>query len=276
MSEVDKMLDAETTADCSVADAMPAGAECSKPMEKRADQNEEMPVWADAMMKRMDAMEARFGDKGNAAAEAPAVAADAPVMPADATEAEHNAGERAAGAAEEKDRIEREDAKAYADTAAAMQRTMQAKIAALEAQITKAVKPLSYEERNALSAARSYADAVYQRFGQHAPEPLAGENPIAYRKRLANGMQKHSPKFSKANLTPLDGEVFSTIESQIFADAVEASRNVSAHSPDVLMPIQTVENGLHFTRYAGRPSAWMAPFMAKPMGIKFNTNNRAS
>jgi hypothetical protein len=47
---------------------------------------------------------------------------------------------------------------------------------------------------------------------------------IAYRKRLARGLQRHSKDFEKVDLHEVNGSAFDAIEAKIYADAVVAAR----------------------------------------------------
>ena len=154
----------------------------------------------------------------------------------------------------------------YPDIAA-----LEARFAALEAQLARATKPLSYEDKNALGAARAHADSVYQRFGEHAPEPLPGENPISYRKRLATGMQRHSPRLRGENLAAVPAGVLGIVEASIYAEAIEASKAAAALPSAPLIPIKSIENGLHVTRYHGPAGGWMEPFKDVGRAIRFRT-----
>ena len=74
-----------------------------KDAKRRDGQDEEIPAWADAIMKRLDAMDRR--DRKDADERRPLEAADRKDRK-DGDEKEHNAGERAAGAEEEKRKLE--------------------------------------------------------------------------------------------------------------------------------------------------------------------------
>ena len=74
-----------------------------KDAKRRDGQDEEIPAWADAIMKRLDAMDRR--DRKDADERRPLEAADRKDRK-DGDEKEHNAGERAEGAEEEKRKLE--------------------------------------------------------------------------------------------------------------------------------------------------------------------------
>jgi hypothetical protein len=147
---------------------------------------------------------------------------------------------------------------------------LRSQIAQLDVAVQKATKPLTYEEKSQISLARTRADSAFAHHGTRPPDPLPGEQPGQYRARLLATMQQFSPKLKNANIRPdYEPQIFEHLESQIYADAVSAAGGKAA-AEGALIPVQTVENGLHFTRYAGRPSSWMAPFMLQPMIIRFN------
>lgn len=169
-------------------------------------------------------------------------------------------------AEEEREERARKDAQMHVEN-----QTMKAKIAEMEARLDKVYREPTYEERNALSAARSRADSVYQMVtGRPASEPMPGENAIAYRKRLADGLRKFSAKFKEERVDSLSGAAFDIVESQIYADAQEASKSPDILGPGQLRAITRMDRGREITEYQGDPQATWAPFMGFGQTVKLN------
>ena len=81
----------------------------------------------------------------------------------------------------------------------------------------------SLRHRGHLAKAQARADEISSIFGERAPAPLSGERLFAYRRRLLDRFQHHSPEFKEINLaTVRDRQVFAGIEQRIYADAAKA------------------------------------------------------
>lgn len=227
---------------------------------EETDMNEEMPAWADALMKRMDAMEKSKEDEAKKADEEEAKADE-----------EENKEEKAdESKLEEGGKKEEEREMEYAD-AARKNEEMRAQIDELNRRIEAMTKPLSNDDRDALSAAQKRADGVFRMFGDSASAPLAGETPVAYRKRLAAKLQKHSKAFKDAQLSGLEGAAFDAVEGIIYADAMTAARSPVAENSGRLIPITSMDSaGRTITRYEGDIGATFQPFMAQGAVVKIN------
>lgn len=261
--------------------------------DRRDGQDEEIPSWADKFMdaigKRLDAMERR-----------PMEAADRKDRK-DGDEKEREAGERAAAMEEEKrkledrkdrrdeseekrerdekdDRKDRKDRKDEGDTdedtdredrarrdaqILSDNRRTSAKIAELESKLSAVYKEPSMEDRNALAETRARADGIYQALtGQTASSPMPGENPISYRKRIADGLRKYSDRMKEVRVDALTGEAFNAIEDIIYADAQAAIRSDAVIPEGQLRKIVRMDRGREKTEYVGDPSVTWGPFSA--------------
>ena len=261
--------------------------------EDRKD-SEEMPVWAADMMAKMDAVSSRLDafEKAKADAAEPEKKAEEKAeakggakadaeeekkeekkdtkMDESIKEAEHKAGEELEAAKK------REDA-ARADASAQREnRELKAKLAALETQIGALYKEPSFEDRNALAEIRARADATYQAVtGRPASEPLPGEAPIAYRKRMADGLRKFSAKFKDQRVDALSGPSFDLVEGQIYADAQQAAKRPDILPAGQLRGITRNDSGHVVTEYIGDAEAAWAPFsQGSHMNIKFTRPER--
>ncbi|MBX8634781.1 MAG: hypothetical protein KHF84_09815, partial [Thermoplasmata archaeon] len=172
--------------------------------------------------------------------------------------------EKTAEAADRKDAEEKEKEKEKEDRArhdmqvSTENRQLKAQIAEMDKRLGKLYTEPSFEDRNAIAEARNRADSVYQALtGQPASQPLPGEPPLSYRKRLADGLRKFSDKFKNERLDSLSGTVYDEIESRIYADAQEAIRSPSIVAHGELRPITEDFMGHKRTRYVGDPrAAW--------------------
>ncbi|OYV50880.1 MAG: hypothetical protein B7X10_01045 [Burkholderiales bacterium 21-58-4] len=252
---------------------------------KDEGQGEEIPAWADAIMKRMDAME-RDRKDSEARKDEERRPLEADKARKDESEEEKERKERedkarkdeseeerrkheAEGghkANEERDRKEREERedRARKDAAvAATTRTQAAKIAELEARLNAVYVEPSIDDRNQIAETRNRADGLYQALtGQPASQAQPGESPIAYRKRMADGLRKYSERMKDVRLDSLAGEAFAVIEDHIYTDAHAAIRSDAIVPAGQLRAIKTMDRGRERTEYVGDSSVTWAPFMA--------------
>ncbi|KGC03343.1 NUDIX domain protein [Burkholderia multivorans] len=266
---------------------------------------EQVPAWADALMKRMDSVCSRMDaieNKGGDQIPAKPLEADSAATTAErdgAAELSHEhaaarelAEAERAGAAEqraeqradsaetpeekekrEKEEKERADSAARADSQrlARENEELRAQIKRMDGTLSTLVKPLSIEDRDALASAQMRADSVMQMFGQNATAPLHGESPIEYRKRLASKLAAHSPDMKGIKLDSLDGAAFKVVEDKIYADAQVAARNPASAPAGRLIPIVSRdEAGRQITRFTGDIDAWMQHFKAPGVVCKIN------
>lgn len=207
------------------------------------------------------------GLRGAEARDRPPIRADLRGHRSDESEREAKEHEAEGGRkANEELRKERE----RADAAMKENRALKAKIEEHDAMIRRIVTPLTNEERDELSQARSRADSVFHALGLDVSEPLHGEKPISYRKRLVNQLKKYSDSFKDENIDRLDGAVFSRIEHEVFADALKASNSTSITPAGTLRPREYTRGGLTFTEYSGDNLGWMAPFMSGGTSVRLN------
>ncbi|CAG9225869.1 NUDIX hydrolase [Burkholderia vietnamiensis] len=257
---------------------------------------EQIPAWADALIKRMDAIENKGGDRMPAApleadsAEGAAEregerevehehAAARELAEAErAGAAEHRDEERAdAAGCERMDSAESEEERADSAARADSQRLarenaeLRAQIKRMDGTLSTLTKPLSAEDRDALATAQMRADSVMQMFGQNATAPLHGESPIDYRRRLASKLASHSPDMKGVKLDALDGAAFKLVEDRIYADAQTAAMNPAAAPAGRLIPIVSRdEAGRQITRFTGDIASWMQHFTAPGVVCKLH------
>ena len=234
---------------------------------KRKDgQDEEIPAWADsakkldAIMSRLDALEKKDSR--------PVEAADKKDSDEDKKDAKDS--EESKKDAKRKDTegdtdadTDRED-RARKDAAQAITlRQQAAKIAEMEKRLNDVYSEPTIEDRNAIAEVRSRADSIYQALtGQTASAPIPGESPIAYRKRLVDGLRKFSDRMKDVRVDSLTGEAFAVVEDRIYTDALAATRSEAIVPAGTLRAITRNDNGHIRTDYIGDSAAWTAPFRA--------------
>ena len=123
-------------------------------------------------------------------------------------------------------------------------------------------RDVSDKEYRAMADAQAKADPVYQAFGDAAPRPLQGEDLLGYRRRLARGLKKHSPRWSNVNLSAVaDQAAFDNIEEGIYNDAMATARSPVDVPLGQLREITSSDRtGRQITEFAGEPISWMGNF----------------
>lgn len=129
-------------------------------------------------------------------------------------------------------------------------------------------------DRDLLAAAQARADSVYHMFGRSAPRPLQGEVLLDYRRRLAKGVQEHSPTWKDVHLPTLGAEAFDKVETQVYADAATSARNPADVPEDELREVTSSDaTGRRITEFVGRPGAWMRDFSAGRRRVRLIRNS---
>lgn len=120
------------------------------------------------------------------------------------------------------------------------------------------------------------ADGAYQAFGRRAMVPMSGENPLGYRRRLAKGLQDHSPEWKGIDLTAISSDVLALAEKKIYADAMVASRS-SVDVPDgIMIPVKrTTDSGHQVIEYRGKTTIFKAMSSNPLYATKFHTERGA-
>jgi hypothetical protein len=145
------------------------------------------------------------------------------------------------------------------------------RIADMDARMTRMLRPLSADDRDELARVQKRADSLAQMFGDSITPPLAGETPIEYRKRMAAKFQKYSDSTKGIKIEALDEKSFGVIEDRIFGDAQAAAASPSNVPEGKLFAIKSQDAaGRTITQYHGSPKAWLKPFMAKSVSLRFS------
>ncbi len=242
------------TGDSAMTDAPEREAEekerADKGRKDAAGRKDEMPAWAaDAfgrMMERMDAMDKRYDS----------IRSDAERRDAERRDAEEK----------EKMDAARKDAEAKAEEERVEKDRKDAEHKARLDAVEEAVKKVSAPERSDTEAAemadaQARCDAVAMAFGKSARPPMAGETPIAYRRRLAAEYKEHSPTWKGIDLSTLVDAALPIAEKQIYADAQAAARAPSGMPALTLREVRVPrQGGGYMSEWVGDPDGWMLPF----------------
>jgi 8-oxo-dGTP pyrophosphatase MutT (NUDIX family) len=129
--------------------------------------------------------------------------------------------------------------------------------------IKRAAAPIPEDEARALADEQVRADSVYAAHGATASRPVQGETLQAYRRRLAAGLQKHSPAWKGIDLGTLPPPALEIATAAIYADAAQAARNPVDVPEGTLREVVSIDStGRRITSFVGEPRAWMDQFGA--------------
>jgi hypothetical protein len=141
------------------------------------------------------------------------------------------------------------------------------KLAEMEAHIAelqRAAKPLSFEDRDAISKSYHRYDSLYASLMDVAPDALNGESPIAYRKRCANGLRRYTTSFKNYVFHDSQQDTdFALVERAIFDEAVAYAKNPPAETiSGIVREVHKINpiTRKHETHFIGDAKAVWAPF----------------
>lgn len=81
---------------------------------------------------------------------------------------------------------------------------------------------VSDEERNEIADTQCKADSVFASFGERAPQPMAGERAMPYRRRIMTRLQKYSTDYKEVDLHAI-------ADSQLLTIAEKKSMRMRRH-----------------------------------------------
>ena len=187
---------------------------------------------------------------------------------------------------EEMEADKRKDAGAATETVNAnveelkdAQRRHDADLKALQAEIAALKKQPTMDDANAIATAYHRYDSIYQMLGERVPQHMPGESPIAYRRRLADGLRKHTKTWKEHVLhDAVAGPAFDMIEQSIIDEALAEAKNPTRTDANAgrLIERTTVQNGKTRTEFYGDSSVAFAPFEAPVMSFKFKKPSKAA
>ena len=75
---------------------------------------------------------------------------------------------------------------------------------------------VSDEERNEIADTQCKADSVFASFGERAPQPMAGERAMPYRRRIMTRLQKYSTDYKEVDLHAIaDSQLLTIAEKNL-------------------------------------------------------------
>lgn len=225
----------------------------------------------DAFKKRMDAEENEEREEREREGEAKEVAAD---------KARHHRADKEKWRADRRKKRADDDAKRKDDDDAKKRAdSILASNADLAARIANMPKALTDADYAALAGIQARADSqAYQPLGLRAPGPLQGETALAYRVRLARGVQAHSKPWSGVDLHALQDVALGIAETQIYADAQAASNSPDGLPEFALVPRQYTDpdTGHRITEWRGRHTFIHGLKRPSKRAERFNLNGRGN
>lgn len=179
--------------------------------------------------------------------------ADAEEKEAEEAKAKKDAEEKSAK--EKADAEEEEKAKADSELA---------KIRAdMEELKNRVPQEVSDEERNEIADTQCKADSVFASFGERAPQPMAGERAMPYRRRIMTRLQKYSTDYKEVDLHAIaDSQLLTIAEKKIYADAQASAASSLEPGAGLREVVRTDATGRRISNFIGDPSACWAPFQA--------------
>jgi len=139
------------------------------------------------------------------------------------------------------------------------------KFAAMQAEIDRlkaANRPLTMAERDEIAKAFHRADKAYQSLGDQTPQAIPGESPIAYRRRLANGLRAYTQSWKTyAFHDSQQSQDFRLVEDAIYSEAAAFAKTPQSDGKRVTREVVTYPHGKTRTEFIGDSRDFFAPFM---------------
>ena len=153
--------------------------------------------------------------------------------------------------AAEKEEKEKADA-ARGDAVTSLERKLADQSRVIDELRTKLPRPVTDEEWAQLVGFQARADEALISFGRRAPRPLSGEEPEAYRRRVAEMLRPYSPRWKDVPINAMADATFRVCEEQIYADAVVAARTPSDLASGTIRAVpKTTAGGHAVTEFVG-------------------------
>ena len=153
------------------------------------------------------------------------------------------------------------------------------RLEALEAEIARLKKQPTMDDANAIATAYHRYDSIYQMLGERVPQHMPGESPIAYRRRLADGLRKHTRQWKEHVIhDAVAGPAFDMIEQSIVDEALAEAKNPTRTDANAgrLIERTTTQNGKTRTEFYGDSAVAYAPFEAPVMSFRFKKPSATS
>ncbi len=153
------------------------------------------------------------------------------------------------------------------------------RLEALEAEIARLKKQPTMDDANAIATAYHRYDSIYQMLGERVPQHMPGESPIAYRRRLADGLRKHTRTWKEQVIhDAVAGPAFDIIEQNVIDEALAEAKHPTRTDANAgrLIERTTTQNGKTRTEFYGDSAVAYAPFESPVMSFKFKKPSATS
>jgi hypothetical protein len=140
---------------------------------------------------------------------------------------------------------------------------------------------MPYSDETELAKIYENADDLFKPYNRSASRYMENETPVSYRKRLATGLQQHTPSLKDVNVRDTRGSAFDLVEKQIYDEARREAERPSNIPDGELREMRKFDaTGRPFYEFFGRASTWMDQFShgtkKRVVGIKQDPNARYS
>lgn len=141
-----------------------------------------------------------------------------------------------------------------------------AQVQEMQRQMAALTRPLSNDERDAISAMQYKADIAFQKVGDEAPRHMQGESPSAFRRRIMARGQKYTRFKDQTavyfhDATAVEGPALDLLEQSFYKDLDDYAKNPPESAKLLgLRPVVEQRNGKTYTSFIGDSKETWAPF----------------
>lgn len=128
-------------------------------------------------------------------------------------------------------------------------------------------RPMADSHREELLSAQSRADEILIQLGKRAPQPMVGEAPLDYRRRVVSDLKPLSPQWKEIKLDSFDEQAFSLAEKMIYSDAVVAAKRPTDIAPGRMREVRKVQPTGHIVTEFYGDSHFVKGFSRKPRRV---------
>lgn len=138
---------------------------------------------------------------------------------------------------------------------------LRAHVSHLEDKVKQMQRPLTTGDVEAMRETQARADRVAAQLGERVSEPKIGETPLEYRRRIAQQMAQHSPRYKGETFYGVGAAAMDVVEREVLNDAQHKAHNTARETPGRLFEEKFNDgSGRIITKYHGDPMPWMQNF----------------
>lgn len=139
---------------------------------------------------------------------------------------------------------------------------LRAQVTHLENKLKQMQTPLTTGDVEAMKATQVRADRVAAQLGERVSEPKLGETPLEYRRRIAQQLAQHSPRYKGETFYGVGAAAMDVVEREVLQDAQRKAHDTVRETPGQLIEEKYNDgSGRIITKYHGDPLFWMSHFM---------------